>query len=362
MSYFVDFMKILSINIRGVGVKGKTGWLKDLCSKERPCVLGIQETKCHLVNDFWIENVWGSRNFGFGQKEAEGSSGGIMIVWDSCIFSVTESVGGDGFIAVHGKWKNIAVDVVLVNVYGPQSDNKKVALWDRLIGLINGTSALWCVFRDFNATRKQDDRLNCNTYEKEMEDFNNFIDVANLMEVPLGGKRYTRFSDDETKFSKLDRFLVSEGFKNAWGNLCSVALDRFLSDHFPVVLKDKDVDFGPKPFRVFDFWLEENDIGNVVENAWNLKVRSKRPDCVFRDKLKNVKAALRVWSKERFGKLEDEICKFKSEATKWELEAERSTLSDDDLSRWLEARQRWISKENEKDRDCPAKSSNQVGF
>ena len=55
------------------------------------------------------------------------------------------------------------------------------------------------------------------------------------------------------KFSKLDRFLLNEDFNTLWGNLSVTALDRKLSDHCPIVLKDVDLDFVPKPFRVSVF-------------------------------------------------------------------------------------------------------------
>lgn len=72
-----------------------------------------------------------------------------------------------------------------------------------------------------------------------------------------------------------------------------MSLDRKLSDHCLVVLKDIELDFGPKPFRFFDVWLQESDIEKVVSFAWALSVRSRRPDCIYRDKLKNVKSALK---------------------------------------------------------------------
>ncbi|GJY91227.1 hypothetical protein Tco_0506423 [Tanacetum coccineum] len=56
-----------------------------------------------------------------------------------------------------------------------------------------------------------------------------------------------------------------------------------------IVLKDVNLDYGLRPFLAFDIWLEEKDIGHVVEEAWKLEVRSRQPDCRFHDKLKNVK-------------------------------------------------------------------------
>ncbi|GJX67804.1 hypothetical protein Tco_0303531 [Tanacetum coccineum] len=122
-----------------------------------------------------------------------------------------------------------------------------------------------------------------------------------LEEAKKGGthKKFTRASDDGLKFSKLDRFLLNEEFVKLWGNtsVVAVALDRKLSNHCPIVLKDVDLDFGPKPFRAFDIWLEERDIRNVVEEAWKIEVMSRQPDCRFRDKLKTSNSCLKSGAK-----------------------------------------------------------------
>ncbi|GJW22019.1 reverse transcriptase domain, reverse transcriptase zinc-binding domain protein [Tanacetum coccineum] len=132
----------------------------------------------------------------------------------------------------------------------------------------------------------------------------------------MGGKRYTRISDNGMKFSKLDRFLVSEGFHDRWPELSVVALDRKLSDHCPVMLRDKVVNFGPKPFRVFDIWFKERDVEDVVVRGWNKPVATSIPHRIFRDKLKNVKEELKKWSKEKFGRFDREVESFKQEASK----------------------------------------------
>lgn len=80
-------------------------------------------------------------------------------------------------------------------------------------------SAAWCIFGDFNAVRFEEERFSCQFYDMEVVDFNHFISTAQLVEIPLGGKRYTRVSDDGVKFSKLDRFLDSENFNSVWCNL-----------------------------------------------------------------------------------------------------------------------------------------------
>ncbi|GKC61264.1 RNA-directed DNA polymerase, eukaryota, reverse transcriptase zinc-binding domain protein [Tanacetum coccineum] len=120
------------------------------------------------------------------------------------------------------------------------------------------------------------------------------------------------------KFSKLDRFLITGDFQEIWRNLGSVALDRKLSDHYPIVLLDKGLDFGPKPFRFFDAWLKYVEMIDVVKEAWGAPVSTITPDCVFWDKLKNVKHALKEWSKKKYGGLEQEIDSSRKEVVDFE--------------------------------------------
>ncbi|GKE24806.1 RNA-directed DNA polymerase, eukaryota [Tanacetum coccineum] len=165
----------------------------------------------------------------------------------------------------------------------------------------------WCIFGDLNVIRSNEDRCNSQVNMKEMNNFNDFINNTRLVEIPMGGRKFTRVSDDGLKFSKLDRFLSNGEFRNLWGTLSVIALDRKLSDHCPIALEDVDLDFGPKPFRVFNIWMEESDFQYVVEEAWKKEVTSLRPYCRFRDKLKNVKASLRLWNKGRFGGHKEKI-------------------------------------------------------
>ncbi|GJX76965.1 putative RNA-directed DNA polymerase [Tanacetum coccineum] len=104
----------------------------------------------------------------------------------------------------------------------------------------------------------------------------------------------------------------------------------------------------PKPFRVFDMWLDDDEIDNVFRLAWEKPVRSSRPDCVVRDRFKSVKEALKSWSKAKFGNVDQCIETNKRKAMRWELEAESRNLNNDELNSWLEARKSWLDKENEK--------------
>ncbi|GJV90408.1 reverse transcriptase domain, reverse transcriptase zinc-binding domain protein [Tanacetum coccineum] len=167
----------------GIGAKGKLRWVKSIIKDEQPSVIGLQETKSGIVDEYWVEEVWGNRCFGFTQLTSNENSGGIILIWDANMFVCKEAMGDERFIAVK----------------------------------------------------------------------------------------------------------------------------------------------------------EEVDIKAVVSEAWKKVVRGSRPDCWFRDKLKNVKGELKVWSKNRFGLMNEKIEEYRRIAMEWELQAEIINLNEGEMAaRWCE--------------------------
>ncbi|GJV68755.1 hypothetical protein Tco_1484264 [Tanacetum coccineum] len=71
-------------------------------------------------------------------------------------------------------------------------------------------------------------------------------------------------SGSASKMSKLDRFLMSESLLSECPNLSAITLDRFLSDHRPILLRESTHDYGPIPFWFFHYWLEMEGFENFV--------------------------------------------------------------------------------------------------
>nr|GFC18117.1 RNA-directed DNA polymerase, eukaryota [Tanacetum cinerariifolium] len=69
-----------------------------------------------------------------------------------------------------------------------------------------------------------------------------------------------------SKMSKLDRFLMSEGLLSVNPNYSAITLDRYLSDHRPIMLHESFHDYGPIPFRSFHYWFEIDGFGDDFES------------------------------------------------------------------------------------------------
>ncbi|XP_071705245.1 uncharacterized protein [Rutidosis leptorrhynchoides] len=232
------------------------------------CLAVVEETKCKLVKDSWVDYLWGSSNSNYVVKHAAGRSGRMLMIWDSGVFKVNQDVEGEFFIAIKGKLMGFDCETVTVNVYGPHSDEKR-----KYFGQVSMSYCNLIMWLGFSA--------------------------AILM-------------------SKLDRFLVSDVFAQLWEDLSVITLDRKLSDHSPILLRNGRVDFGPKPVRIFDSWLEEKGVDEIISEAWHKSVTSTRhPQLV-------------------------------DENNSWELEAERRVLSDSERQRWLSVRGKWVEKDRNK--------------
>ena len=125
----------------------------------------------------------------------------------------------------------------------------------------------WLSYGDFNKVHYPEERQASNFDARGAKLFNDFIDVTNLVEPSLGGRKFTWSRADGSKASKLDRFLVSTTLLSAWPLLRVVALPRLFSDHCPILLDREGPDFGLVSFKIFNSWLKSPTFKEVVENA-----------------------------------------------------------------------------------------------
>lgn len=262
-------MNCLSINIRGIGVNGKASWIKRLKDEFGISFIGMQETMCTNLQARMLSNFWGGLGFDFEVVNANGLSGSIVCVWDPKIYTRDKGVKDDNFLHISGLLIDGSSRLNIINVYAPQQNAEKRSLWSRIYQVMQSGQGWWIVFGDFNAVRCPEDRKNSNFDPVCARDFNDFIDEASLREYNLKGMKYTYMTNrgGECKWSRIDRVLVCPKVFNKWPNSCVRALHRDLSDHSPLIMSLVDTNFGPKPFRWFDSWMDRPGCEELVKSV-----------------------------------------------------------------------------------------------
>lgn len=168
---------------------------------------------------------------------------------------------------------------------------------------------------------------------KEMIEFDEFIANAELVDLPLIGRNYTWYRTNGSTMSRLDRFLVSKGWLEKWENSGQWAMERSISDHCPILLKDKVADWGPKPFRMLNCWMDRVDFAELVSKQWDeIKVDGSGAS-VMKEKLKFMKGKIKEWNKSCFGNLDSKIEESKKRIACLDDKGERCDLSAEEVSK-----------------------------
>ncbi|GJZ68542.1 RNA-directed DNA polymerase, eukaryota, partial [Tanacetum coccineum] len=194
--------------------------------------------------------LWRNSSFDYAFNPSIGYSGGILCVWDPRLFVKDNSMVLDSFLAISDSW-----------------DGEYILLGD------------------FNEVRFDHERHGSLFNSHSANAFNNFISMAGLIDLPLERYSFTWARKSASKMSKLDRFFISEA-------LC---LDKHLSDHRPILLRELNVDYGPTPFRFFHSWSSKKGFDKMVENSWkNSNVQESNSIIMLKKKLKSLKSSIKL--------------------------------------------------------------------
>ncbi|GJZ68511.1 RNA-directed DNA polymerase, eukaryota [Tanacetum coccineum] len=255
-------------SIIGLGNKAKRRWVNELCHKHKINFVSLQETKAENIDLCSIQELWGNLFFDHVVGSSVGCSGGIVCVWDPTMFVKDHVSKSDYFIALMGTWTPTSSKLLIISVYAPQELSEKRELWEYLHCIINRWDGETVIMGDFNEVRSERERFGSIVNQQGSAAFNNFISSTGLIDLPLDGYAFTWSHKSASKMSKLDRFLLSEGLMELFPQLSAICLDKNLSDHRPILLRELTVDYGPSPFRFFHSWFTMDGFDSFVENTW----------------------------------------------------------------------------------------------
>ncbi|GKA24778.1 RNA-directed DNA polymerase, eukaryota, partial [Tanacetum coccineum] len=262
--------------------------------------LSLQETKLETADNFCIKNCWGNLSFEFVCGPSVGNSGGIICVWDPSLFCKHNSTISDYFVAIQGEWIPNVKKYLIISVYAPKEFSEKRMLWSYLNHMIDNWSGESILMGDFNEVRSKEERFGSIFNNHNAIAFNSFISSGGLMEVPLGGCAFTWCHKSGNKMSKLDRFLISESLMGSCPNMTSITLDRYLSDHRPILLREVCYDYGPTPFRMFHYWFEWEGFDKFIVDTWSTTyITDNNAISKFMKKMRYLKGQIRMWVKDK---------------------------------------------------------------
>ncbi|GJT30237.1 RNA-directed DNA polymerase, eukaryota [Tanacetum coccineum] len=249
------------------------------------------------VSAMEVKFLWGNYFFDHIISEASGNSGGILCAWDTNFFKKDHHTISDNFIALYGTWIPNNQKLLIISVYAPQSVSSKRMLWSYLESLITSWNGERLIMGDFNEVRYIEERWGSVFNSHGANAFNSFISNSGLNDIQLEGFSFTWAHPSATKMSKLDRFLMSNGLLSAFPLISAICLDRHLSDHRPILLKEVFSDFGPTPFRFYHSWLELPGFDDLVSKFWKSFTLDDSNGMIrFKKKLQMLKKEIRAWT------------------------------------------------------------------
>ena len=158
------------------------------------------------------------RRLNWKALNAEGSAGGIPLLWDNSRISLVDSVVGSFSVTCLFRMPENGFLWDFSGVYGPTQNSFRESFWEEL-GSIKGLwDCPWCVGGDFNEVLFPNERSRGGRLSNSMRRFSDILSDLELRDLPLQGGPYTCSGGlNGNAMSRLDRFLVTAN----WGSHCN---------------------------------------------------------------------------------------------------------------------------------------------
>ncbi|XP_050222663.1 uncharacterized protein LOC126672753 [Mercurialis annua] len=287
--------------------------------------IGLVESKKDKVDDFLIRNLWPNLDFDYAWVPSVGASGGLILIWNSAILNSVSISKGSRWICMDFFYQNSSYRHILI--YASNVASERVLFWQELRLLLDVPMIIF-LSGDFNEILRPEERLNCVGYSPSMLALNDFINSAEMIDLPIHGRRFTW--KNSASRSRIDRCLVSAQAGLCWPNLSLSALPQGQSDHVPICFwSASSFDWGPRPFRSVDAWWEHENFSTFVSDSWSSICST--PDNLTQ-RLKKLRLLIKEWNNNVFGDQNKIIKDLNCTILAKELEAENRQLNEGEVN------------------------------
>ena len=112
-------LKILSWNVRGVNDLDKRKVIRNFIRTHRVDLVCLQETKVQEMNNEMVRSLGVGRFLNWTALNAEGSAGGILLIWDKRHISLVDSMVGNFSVSCLFRMEEDVFQWAFSGVYGP---------------------------------------------------------------------------------------------------------------------------------------------------------------------------------------------------------------------------------------------------
>ena len=182
---------ILDWNLRGINSQLRWNDIRQNIEESNCNILCFQETKRENFDLSYIKKIAPRRFDQFIHSPSIGSSGGLIIIWNSHFFRGQQISISRYHITVEFSC-NISGHIwYLTNVYGPNQPDERSLFINWLLNLDSSPMDNWIIMGDFNLVRGPENRNRPGGDVNNMIAFNRLISHHDLVEIPLKGRAFT---------------------------------------------------------------------------------------------------------------------------------------------------------------------------
>ncbi|KAE8735672.1 hypothetical protein F3Y22_tig00000340pilonHSYRG01207 [Hibiscus syriacus] len=174
-------------------------------------VVFLQESKMAVVKSSVLNRLQNCYLSEFVRTASDGASEGLISLWDTSVFTVERNIVSNRGIPII-IWGDFNTEIPII----PSSANCLV----------------------------------------------DFIQSGNLVDVPLAIK-----GGASVVASRLDRIILSPEIFQRCPNVNQSSLPRDVSDHNPVLLREELLSSGPRPFKIFSHWFEDEGFVDMIKTT-----------------------------------------------------------------------------------------------
>lgn len=194
------------------------------------------------------------------------------------------------------------------SIYASTSHLKRRQLWQNLTMLQANFDIPWCYIGDFNTILGAHEHSGSFIPARvPMEDFQQWTNQNDLLHIPTRGSFFPwnngRRGRRHTQ-RRLDRAICNQHWLNWCTSISCSTLVKDRSDHHPILLDfNSHSNCFAGSFKFMRMWAMHSDCKNVVAASWSERVVGC-PMFILSQKLKNLKAKLKLWNINVFGNVQ----------------------------------------------------------